>query len=637
MSTSKPTASRANRPPSKIKLIAGVAGFIVIALIILTTLSGDEEATAGSRFYEVKRGDFMISIVEGGNIEALNEVSVRNDVEGSSRVIYIVPEGTMVKKGDLLVELDASGAEDQYNQQQITTTKADFALIQARETLAIQRSIGESDLSAAQLSLEFARTNLVKFEQGERLQQIRDAEIEIQNVRENLNIAQERLEWTEKLYEKEFETKSNLDKDVLAVNQYTMRLEQATNSLWMLKAFDLPKLKRQYESDVEEAEKELERVKHQINSRLAQYEADVVTQENTLKLNQAKLERDLKNLQGTKVFAPQDGLVVYPISNNRFSSESLIEEGATVRNRQELVKLPDTSRMKLTVKVHESHVSMVKPGQVAFVVLDPIPDQRFRGMVSKVGLMPDSQERFGNPDLKVYKTEILITDPMPDVKPGVSARAEIVITNLQNVISVPVQAVTSRRGKPVVYLAGNQPQMTPVDIGMFNTKFIEIKSGLEEGDQVLLSPPLDTEDADLRDSVFDDEENMTNEVDLATAQMPATPPVGADSSEPPVGRSGPGGFQPGRGGEGGPGGEGGQRQGGFTMTPEMRAEMLKEWDTDGDGEINEEERTAMREAMRARFGGGAGGRGEGGGPRGGGGERGGEGGGFRGGQPGPGQ
>ena len=141
------------------------------------------------------------------------------------------------------------------------------------------------------------------------------------------------------------------------------------------------------------------------------------------------------------------------MSENRFSSESLIEEGAVVRNRQELIKLPDTSRMKVTIKVHESHVGLVQPGQPAFVKLDSMPDQRFQGVVEKVALLPDSQSRFGNPNLKVYNTEVVITDPLAGVKPGVSAQAEIIITNISNALSVPLQAVTSLKGRQVVYVA----------------------------------------------------------------------------------------------------------------------------------------------------------------------------------------
>src|SRR5262249_47897107 len=157
--------------------------------------------------------------------------------------------------------------------------------------------------------------------------------------------------------------------------------------------------------------------------------------------------------------------------------------------------LPDTSKMKVTIKVHESHVGLVQVGQPAFVKLDSIPDQRFEGVVQKVALLPDSQSRFGNPNLKVYNTEVVITDPLPGVKPGVSAQAEIVITNISESISVPLQAVTTLKGRQVVYLEqGNKSTPVPIQVGMFNTKFIEITSGLKEGNRVLLSPPFDSQE-----------------------------------------------------------------------------------------------------------------------------------------------
>ena len=105
--------------------------------------------------------------------------------------------------------------------------------------------------------------------------------------------------------------------------------------------------------------------------------------------------------------------MVYSVSDSHFSSESLIEGGAVVRNRQELIKLPDLSRMKVTIKVHESHVNTIRPGMPAYVILDSMPDQRFPGVVEKVAPLPDTQSRSGNPNLKVYNTEIYITDPLP--------------------------------------------------------------------------------------------------------------------------------------------------------------------------------------------------------------------------------
>lgn len=273
------------------------------------------------------------------------------------------------------------------------------------------------------------------------------------------------------------------------------------------------------------------------------------------------------------------------MSQSRFSQESMVEEGAQVRKRQELVKIPDTSRMKVTLKVHESHVGQVQAGQPAFVVLDSLPDQQFRGEVTKVGILPDAQSRWGNPNLKVYSTEVVITDPIPDVKPGVSARAEIVVANLQDVLTVPIQAVTTLKGQQVCYVKKFRgPESVPVEIGMFNSSFIEIKSGLSEGDQVLLAPPI-SEEVD-RGGVLDDTEGL----ELPTEPLEAPSRPGADE----------GGRQRGEG----PGGDEGRGTGTGGGDADRRTQMMQRFDTDGDGKLSEEERSAMREAFG---GGGAGG------------------------------
>jgi HlyD family secretion protein len=163
--------------------------------------------------------------------------------------------------------------------------------------------------------------------------------------------------------------------------------------------------------------------------------------------------------------------------------------------------------MKVNIKVHESHVNMIQPGLPAYVVLDSIPDQRFTAVVEKVAPLPDTQTRFGNPNLKVYNTEIYLTEAIANVKPGVSAKAEIIITNIANTLSVPIQAVTTYKGKQVVYvLHGSSAEPRPVIAGMYNSKFIEISQGLKEDERVLLSPPFEVQEKDLEGAILADEE-----------------------------------------------------------------------------------------------------------------------------------
>jgi HlyD family secretion protein len=279
-------------------------------------------------------------------------------------------------------------------------------------------------------------------------------------------------------------------------------------------------------------------------------------------------------------------MVVYAKSRSRFSSESMIEEGAQVRKRQELITLPDTSQMKVDIKIHESQISKVKKGQTTFIVLDQQPDQRYKGIVSKVAPLPDSASFFSDPNLKEYATEILVTDTLPDLKPGVSARAEIVITNIPNTLKVPIQSVTTVDGKQVVFkqmMSGAEPK--PVEVGLFNTKFIEILDGVDAGDAILLAPPLQMEEINLAGEVFGDDEEVTE--DQLKPDTKALEKIKQSNLS--------------RGGESG-GNKGGQgKSGGFD-----REAIMKRLDTDGDGKISDAEREAARKQFQRMQGGGQG-------------------------------
>ncbi len=580
-------------------LIAAAVAIIGLLIIFALIPSGSGPAAA-SRYFTVEQGDFLVSVVEAGNLEAVNEVVVRNEVDGTARIVYIVPEGSQVKEGDLLVELDSADALEKVNQQEISFEKANADYVAAENNLEIQKSVIQSEIDAAQLTLDFAEIELKKFREGARMQQIREAEISIQSTEEGLLLAKEELDWSIKLADQGFETKSVVDKGKLNLLRQQLELEKARTNLWVLTEFDIPKLERQYLSDVEEAGKNLERVKQQGENKLIQYNTDLITTRNTLELNRKKLENDKKQLAGSKIYAPQDGFVVYSVSRSRYSSESMIEEGATVRNRQELIKLPDTSQMKVEVKVHESHINKVRAGLTAFVVLDSSPDIRYKGVVSKVATLPDTQSRWANPNLKVYATEVVITDPLPvDIKPGVSANTEIVITNIVDTLTVPIQAVTTVKGNQVVYKEGGKnPKPVPVEVGLFNSKFIQVLKGVEAGDSVLLSPPLSADDQDIDGTIIDNEEKISDE------DLKPDPKALKEIQEKQNKAQTKGPGEDGRGGGGG--------SGGFD-----REAMMKRFDKDGDGKISESE----REAIRKQF--------SGGGSRGGGGNRGGGGGGGR--------
>ena len=73
--------------------------------------------------------------------------------------------------------------------------------------------------------------------------------------------------------------------------------------------------------------------------------------------------------------------------------------------------------------------------------MDAEPDKPLTGVVYKVGLLPDSENQQFNPDQKVYKTTVTINERFEWLKPGMTAQAEIVVKELDDVVYVPLQAV----------------------------------------------------------------------------------------------------------------------------------------------------------------------------------------------------
>jgi uncharacterized membrane protein YgcG len=273
-------------------------------------------------------------------------------------------------------------------------------------------------------------------------------------------------------------------------------------------------------------------VKARAASQIAQYQAEVESRKAQLDLQKDKLDTLERQLTRIRITAPQAGLVVYASSTGRRWNNVQIMEGATVRERQELIKLPDTSQMQVEVKVHESRMNQVVPGQAAFIVIDALPDRRFRGRVARIGVLPDNQTNWMNPDLKVYATEIVIDEPLPhDVKPGLSARAEIVIAKLQKVIAVPIQTVTTIDHRQVCYRTGPQGEAIPVNVtvGLYNDTLIEIKGGLNEGDVILLNPPVTEASPNLGMSLVESEEVTQKDTELVPPPVAAEPVV--DSAE----------------------------------------------------------------------------------------------------------
>jgi len=444
--------------------------------------------------FAVRRGPLRISVTESGTIQAREQIIIKSEVEGRTTILFLVEEGTRVKKGDLLVELDSSHLLDEKVDQQIRVQNAEAAFIRARENLAVAENQAESDIDKAELTLEFARQDLRKYIEGEYLNERKVMESKIALAKEELQTAEEKLKWSQKLFEKEYISQTELQIDELSAHKKKLDLELAENNLQLLEDFTHPRRLAELESDVKQAEMALERTRRKAKADVVQAEAELRAKESEFERQKDKLRKNEDQIVKTKIYAPTDGLVIYATSAQargwRGSQEPL-DEGREVREREELIYLPTASAVKAVVKVHEASLQKVRAGLPVVVTVDALPGKVFSGYVEKIAPLPDAQMVWLNPDLKVYNTEVYLEGEGDYLRTGMSCRAEIIIEEYDDVIYIPVQAVLRIGGEPTVYVqSGREFRPRKVEVGLDNNRMIRIIGGLQPGEVVLLAPPL---------------------------------------------------------------------------------------------------------------------------------------------------
>jgi HlyD family secretion protein len=508
---------------------------LLLAMKAANSGSGDDEFST----FIVRRDNLTVTVTESGSIKARKTIEIKCERDHGATILNIVPEGTYITQedvdnGKVLVELDAAQVEEELTQREMDLASAEASYTQAKESHEIQIKQNESDITASDLSVKFGLIDLRKYlgdsvaEKvvandetspedigniaklvddpqlgGDALQRLRALTEDISLKEQTFKLAESRFIWSQKLFEKKYISQTDLEADSLDKDRKEISWKQAQTATDLFKKYEFPKQAVQLLSNYNEAKRALDRTYASTRSRLAQAEATLKSSESQLRSRQERLNKTKREIAISTIRAPAPGLVTYGASSDdhwRKMRQGPIEAGSSVRERQTIISLPDMSKMTASIAVHESSVDKVRPGQRATIIMDAFPDKTFHGEVTKVAPLPDQQRNFLSPDLKVYTTEVEIEGTYDFLKPGMSAKVDILVEKLNDVLIVPIQVVANRGGKKVCYVVASKPQEREVKTGSFNDTFVQILDGLEPGELVLLSPPKITESKDQNGS-----------------------------------------------------------------------------------------------------------------------------------------
>jgi HlyD family secretion protein len=541
-------------------LLAGL--LLVVALALAGPLNHLRKQLGRAQldlvYYTVQRGDLPITVTERGNLESQQNVEVLCEVDEIPRagvygtqIVWIIPNGTSVKAGELLVELDSAPHQERLDQQILETDRARASQIQAQARHENQLTQNDTTLADAELDVQLAQLEVEMFtdeESGTRKLEvdaierlIDDVNNEIRSAQANLALRENERRGIDILFKLGYAGKSERDRIyydfLLAEGKFATqvnRLKTQLATLTKLQTYDLNMQSLKLQGKLETARRKLEQTKRNNEALLAQSQATLDAANQALAKEEERLQRYRDQLTKCRIHAPQDGMVAYAVSSNRYSRED-IREGVAVRQRQRLLSLPNLSKMQVRTAVHESVVDQIRPGLPTTVRLDAFADRTYRGSVKSVAVLPDPGGYLSS-DTKVYETVVTVDEDVDQLKPGMTAVVDIHVDRLVDVFSIPVQAVVQIQKQVWCYVdQQGTPVRVPLKLGRSNEKFVEIVEGLAEGQRVVLNPMAIFDESKERDARAEGEadDNLAHDIGPPPAVFEAQP-----NGQLPEGRGG---------------------------------------------------------------------------------------------------
>ena len=480
--------------------------------------TGDVEVTTLT--YRVKPRDLKVTVSESGNLESQKTVKGICELNSyENKIISIVDEGTLVKEGDVVVKFDSSKIDEQIAKQEIEVNSA-LAEVEANEQeIEVTRNENESTIATAQMELDLAKLDLRKYKQGDYLVKKNELRGKIALAEAELQKASDGYMHLKELVKSGYRQPEQLQGSKQEVESAKFNLRRDKESLRVLEKFEHERSLTEFAGKAKEAVRKLDRAKKSAVAKLKKAEGAFENSKSRLKMEEKQLKEFLEEKTKCEIKAPQEGIVAYAESR-RWGAQP-VGPGVTVYQQQTIFHLPDMTRLKVKVNIHESVVKKVKIGQKAKIRVEAFPNILLDGTVTKVAVLADSSRSWLNNGVKEYTSFVNIDElPEEQLKPGMSAEVEILVGEYENILAVPVQAVTEQRGRHYAFVkVGDEFETRKVKVGHNNDKFIEVVSGLSEGDEIALDARERALEAAQKDQDAFQPDGLTEEDEEEEASM----------------------------------------------------------------------------------------------------------------------
>lgn len=424
--------------------IIGVGSWIVYC-------AGTALLDRGEMAVPAKRRDLTISVSGDATVESRSNLDIKSGVRGLHSILEIVPDGSLVRRGDRILRLDGAPLEEAIKAEKVRLGQAEAALTRATK-----------EWQAAKIAVE-------EFREGTFVEQRLRLTLNILQAQQRLAKTEQALLQDEIMFRRGFTSHVRVDAMQLAVDKARTELAAAKTKKDVLEDFTQPKRLKELAAKRDAAE------------------ARMKSEEVVVGRHASKIRRLEADLQNCVICAPRDGLVLYADATARGAdgeSERVVQlyPGARVREFQPLLRLADANQLQLRMLVPEAKARQLRRGQRARARL---LDQELHGEVASIADKPEKPTLAGNSP-RQYAVVIAINGSR-ELKPGMTAEVEIVLKQKKDALVIPALCVIEGEGKPRVRVkTWSGVASREVLLGIGDDALVEVRDGVKEREQVLI-------------------------------------------------------------------------------------------------------------------------------------------------------
>jgi len=454
---------KTNKRKKTVIIVAAVVGLILIVVLSKAVQKKEGEPVQVGK---VERHTKLESkVTASGDVRPVALYNLTAEVPGRVEQIY-VSEGDVVKKGQPLVRVDP--------------TQSSFAVTAGEASVRVS----QADAANQQVAVQQAENNVNQTKAN-----LAGAEADLERNKADLNFAESEYNRYQQLVETGVATKSQFDSAKSRFEQARAVVNAQVSRITQLKVL------------VRDAELGIERSKAALHS-----------SEERVKQGQADLARQSDQLKKSTRYAPIDGVVSsLPVKVGEYALASF--------STTPLLTVADMSQINTEVKVDETDIADVQVGQKAKVKVDALGDFEIEGEVIEKAASAITRsgqtiaQSANTQEAKDFIVKIKLNPTQTvreKLRPGMSSTAVITTATVSDVLTAPLQAIVPREApkdqqppaeqneggsnkkKEVegvfVFTKEGRGKFTPITTGIKGDQEIEIKSGLNEGDEIIVGP-----------------------------------------------------------------------------------------------------------------------------------------------------